>query len=168
MNEPEKVYKYCPTCKSDLATKNFNGEKALVCSSCGFTFWNNPKPVVSFIYYKDAKILMLQRTNEPFKDYWCLPGGFMRYEETPQESIKREVKEETGLDIEIEGLVGVYRIDNDPRGVHIDIIYHGKANGDIALSEEDKKYNYFDSDDLPEFVAYKHREAILDWLKKSK
>lgn len=168
MKDSDKMYTYCPTCRTELKKKDVDNQNVLSCSSCGFVFWNNPKPVVSFLLVKDGKILMLQRANEPLKDYWCLPGGFMRYEETPEEAVKREVKEETGLNIHIEGLVGVYRIDNDPRGIHIDIIYYGKGTGEILLSREDKKYAYYGQGALHDLIAYKHREAIDDWFKKQK
>lgn len=161
-------YKFCPFCKTDLKEKVIDNENVLNCSNCGFIFWNNPKPVVSIILENHGKILMLQRTNEPFKNYWCLPGGFISHEETPEEAIKREVKEETGLDLEIKNIVGSYRIDNDPRGIHIDIIYNGIGESMIKLSSEDTNYAFFEPDNLPEQIAYKHREAINDWLKKSK
>lgn len=166
MENAEKVYKYCPTCKTELSKKIVDDQRVPTCSWCGFIFWNNPKPVVSFLFVQNGKVFMLQRAREPLTDYWCLPGGFMRYEETPEESIKREMKEETGLHVTIEGLVGVYRIDNDPRGVHIDMIYYGKGDGKITLSSEDKTYSYYRKDELPELIAYKHRDAIRDWFKR--
>lgn len=92
----------------------------------------------------------------------------MRYNETPQEAVKREVTEETGLDVLITDLVGVYRIDNDPRGIHIDIIYSGTSSGKITLSSEDQRFAWYEPQSLPPLVAYKHREAITDWLTKRK
>ena len=163
----EKDYKFCLTCKNNLERKRIDGENLLSCPNCGFVFWNNPKPVVSCVIVQDNKVLMLQRAKEPLKGYWVLPGGFMKYEETPERALKRETMEEAGINIEIHNLVGVYRIDNDPRGVHIDIIYSGTKNkGNIILSDEDSKYTLFDPDKLPDKIAYKHREAIEDWAKK--
>lgn len=115
LQDDGKYYKYCPNCKTELQKKIVNNETGLFCSSCSFVFWNNPKPVTSVIIEKDNKVLMLQRYNEPFKNYWVLPGGFMGYEETAEQSIIREAKEETGLNVKIKGIVGVYRIYNDPR-----------------------------------------------------
>jgi len=162
----EKLYKFCPTCKTKLKRKLFGQRKFLSCPNCSFTFWNNPKPVTSVILHNNEKILLLQRANEPFKNYWCLPGGYMDYEETPEEAIRRETKEETGFDLSIGSLVGVYRIDNDPRGVNIDIIYEAELKGKILLSEEHQNYNLFAIDELPAKIAYKHRNAIEDWLKR--
>lgn len=111
---------------------------------------------------------MLQRANEPLKDYWCLPGGYINYDETPEEAVKREVSEEIGTDIFIDSLIGVYRIDNDPRGVNIDIIYEGKLKGNVSLSDEHKKYKFVPLNVLPQKIAYKHREAINDWLEEKR
>lgn len=162
--EQEK-YTFCPSCKTTLEWRNIDHEKHLACAHCDFIFWNNPKPVVSVVIVRNGKVLMLKRAQEPLKDYWVLPGGFMRYEETPEESTIREAKEETGLEIELSGLVGVYRVDNDPRGVHIDIVYTAAGKGKVKLSAEDNSSDFFDPDNLPELIAYKHREAIADWME---
>ncbi len=164
----EEKYQFCPNCKNKLERKVTDSEYHPACSNCGFIFWNNPKPVVSIILSEDGGILMLQRASEPLKDYWCLPGGFIRYGETPQDAIRREVKEETGLsEIEIKGIVGAWRIDNDPRGIHIDIIYHGISKGELKLSSEDKTYAFYKPETLPKLIAYKHREAVNDWFRNT-
>lgn len=120
------------------------------------------------VIHQNEKVLMLKRSNEPFKDFWVLPGGFMGINETPQEAIQKEVREETGLVPKIQGIVGVYRIDNDPRGIHIDIVFHGIGSGTINLSREDRNWNYFSPKELPKEIAYKHREAIIDWYNINK
>ena len=86
----------------------------LKCRKCKFVFWNNPIPCVSFLLAKGGKILLIQRAKGPLKGYWCLPGGFLEYEESPKEGIKREIEEELRIKILIKQLVGVYQIDNDP------------------------------------------------------
>lgn len=161
----EKYYRYCPQCKQSLKQKLFDGRERLHCPKCDFIFWNNPKPVVSIILHKQGKALMLQRAKEPLKNYWCLPGGYINYEETPEQAIIRETKEELGVNIKINKLVGVYRIDNDPRGVNIDIIYDGIFMDDYVLSDEHKSIAYFYPKNLPAKIAYKHREAIAEWNK---
>ncbi len=168
-NPTEKLYNYCPTCASKLVRKNIDERNLLTCLKCGFIYWSNPKPVASVLIEKDNKILMLRRNKEPLKGYWVLPGGFINYDETPQDAAVREAKEETNLDIDIIGLIGVYQIDNDPRGVHLDIIYYGKIiKGNICINEESSEYNLFSFEDLPELTAYKHLNAIEDWKKDSK
>jgi ADP-ribose pyrophosphatase YjhB (NUDIX family) len=133
---------------------------------CGFIFWNNPKPVVSIIIHNKNKILLLQRANEPFKDFWVLPGGFIGYSETAQDAIIREVKEETGLEVTVEQPIGVYRIDTDPRGIHIDIVFAAESAQEPTISKEHTSWKFFCKDTLPDNIAYKHRQAILDWYNK--
>ncbi len=162
----DTLYKYCPRCARKLFSGIFDKQKVKKCTKCGFIFWNNPKPVVSIILHKGQRVLMLQRAHEPLKDHWVLPGGFMSYDETPQDAIQREAREEIGSDVIIKGIVGVYRIDNDPRGIHIDIIYHGKSTGKISTNNENKTNKYFLFNKLPERIAYKHRNAITDWYTK--
>ena len=77
-----------------------------------------------------------------------------------------EKKEETGLEIAVQGITGVYLIDDDPRGMHVDIIFYGTSKGKIRLSKEHKNWKYFIPDQLPEHIAYKHRYAINDWHKR--
>ncbi|MBI2031569.1 MAG: NUDIX hydrolase [Candidatus Levybacteria bacterium] len=166
-NKPLDKYNFCPNCKEDLISELVDGDNRKRCENCGLIFWNNPKPVVSIVLEKDGKILMLQRSKEPFKDYWVLPGGFIKYEETAQQAIKRETKEEAGIEVEISGIIGTYRIDDDLRGIHIDIIFYGKPKGEIKLNEEDRSWKYFSPDSLPENIAYKHRNAIEDYKKTS-
>lgn len=165
VNEKD-LYTYCPQCRSNLALKTIDKAQVKSCNKCGFVFWNNPKPAVSILLYRNGDVLMIQRAHEPFKNYWVLPGGFIGHEETAEEAIKREAKEEIGLGVLIDGLIGVYRIDNDPRGIHIDIIFHGRASDQDTLNKEDKKWQYFSPENLPENVAYKHRNAITDWHTK--
>ncbi len=161
-----ELYRFCPHCNNELFSETIDIEQVKKCSKCGFIFWNKPKPVVSFLLHKDGRVLMLQRAREPLKDYWVLPGGFISYKETPEQALQREIKEEVGFVPEIKKIIGVYQIDNDPRGIHLDIIYEGELKGEIQLSQEHQKFEFFSPDALPERIAYKHREAIEDWYKK--
>ncbi len=161
------LYIFCPHCTHKLALITIDNERVKKCSKCGFVFWHKPKPSVSILVHKGGKVLMLQRAKDPFKNYWCLPGGYVRYEETAEQAIKREAKEEIGLDVIIEGIVGIYKIDDDPRGNCIDTIFSGRALGEINISGEDKKWRYFSPQNLPENIAWKHRQAIKDWYAHS-
>ncbi|MBI5229472.1 NUDIX hydrolase [Candidatus Micrarchaeota archaeon] len=168
-NQRKKEYKFCPSCATPLTRKTIGRGSFLSCPKCGFVFWNNPKPVVSVILEKEGQILLIKRAKKPLKDYWCMPGGFVEYAEKPKDAAVREALEETGLETELRGLVGVYQIDNDPKGINLDIIYFGEIRGgSLKLSEEHVEYKYFSLNELPELIAYKHRQAIEDWTNARK
>ena len=118
---------------------------------------------VALIHIKDKKLLLVRPKS---KKIFYMPGGKRDEGEDNLKALIREIKEEIGLISEIKKLIGVYRIDNDPRGVHLDIIYEGELNGEIKLSQEHQKSGLFNPDELPEKIAYKHKEAIEDWYKK--
>lgn len=164
---PIELYRYCPQCANSLALKSVDQEDIKECEKCGFIFWNKSKPVVCMLIVKDGKVLMLQRAQDPLKDYWCFPGGFISYYETPEHGILREVKEEIGVEPVIKKILGVYQIDNDPRGIHLDITYLGEINEEPKTSKEHQKIAWFDPKELPEQIAWKHREAIMDWVNKN-
>lgn len=158
-------FRFCPGCSNKLQQKILDGRLRLVCNQCGFVFWNNPKPTTSIILEKNKKILLLQRSEEPFRDYWVLPGGYVENDENPALTIKREVKEETGLDVIINKIVAIYLIDNDPRGNSIDIVYFGIITGGKLRLKEHNQAKFFSPNDLPNLIAYKHREVVINWYK---
>ncbi|MBI5613456.1 NUDIX hydrolase [Candidatus Gottesmanbacteria bacterium] len=160
-------YRYCPSCQNKLEKKLLDERQRLVCSPCGFIFWNNPKPSVSAILANENKILLLKRSHAPFKNYWVLPGGYIEYDEDPKSSIIREVKEETGFDIIINTIIAAYLIDTDPKGNSIDIVYAGNITGGNLSLREHGDGKFFAVDCLPDPIAYKHKEVIIYWNTKN-
>jgi 8-oxo-dGTP diphosphatase len=76
------------------------------------------------IFDKDGRVLLIRRKNEPFKGRYALPGGFVDVGETVEAGCRREVREETGLDVDRLHLVGVYSDPNrDPRGHTVSIAF---------------------------------------------
>ena len=61
--------------------------------------------VDAFIFNEDLNFILIKRKNDPFKDYWALPGGFVEYGESVEDGAIREAKEETSIDIELIDLV---------------------------------------------------------------
>ncbi len=76
------------------------------------------------------KIVLIRRKNEPYKDRLALPGGFVERDETVEQAVVRETKEETGLDTEIVRLIGVYSDPGrDPRGPTVSVCYQMRVKG---------------------------------------
>lgn len=120
-----------------------------------------------FIYNKEEFIL-IKRGNEPFKDWWALPGGFVEYNETVENAAIREAKEETNIDIKLEHLINVYSDPKrDERGHTVTIAYTATGDFSCAKANDDATdIRIFTFDDINEVeLAFDHGKIIKDALK---
>ena len=91
--------------------------------------YRNPTPTVDTIIQRDSWILLVKRRNDPFKGYLVLPGGFVNEGERVEDAAKREVKEETSLNIELLDILGVYSDPTrDPRGHVMSTVFISKIS----------------------------------------
>ena len=117
---------------------------------------------VDAIILYDKKIVLIKRKNPPYENYYALPGGFVEKGETVEQALIREAKEETGLDLEVLKLVGVYSDpERDPRGRVVSLCYLAKANGNLAPASDAGEIKLFDISELPE-LAFDHEKMIVD------
>ena len=104
------------------------------------TEYRNPALTVDTIIADDDRILLIKRLNEPYRNHWALPGGFVEYGEMVETAAVREAREETGLDVELTELVGVYSDpDRDPRGHTVTVAYRARIVGGKLNSDSDAK-----------------------------
>lgn len=106
---PLEKFKYCPKCGS----KHFdvNNEKSKKCDNCGFVYYMNPSAATAaFILNSRGELLVERRGKEPAKGMLDLPGGFIDMDETAEEGMAREIKEETGL--EVAGMTYLFSLPN--------------------------------------------------------
>jgi 8-oxo-dGTP diphosphatase len=131
------------------------------------------KTSTAIISYPGNKILLIKRNTIPFKGYWALPGGRMDPGETIEQTIVREVKEETGLDVTIVRKVGDYV----EKGVKDDVEYEyyptcfvvKSVGGEIINQESEiQEIKLFKINELPKPLAFVHEEMIKDYVDTSK
>ena len=117
------------------------------------------------IEFPDGEIVLVRRGVEPFKGTWALPGGGVEIGERVEEAAIREAKEETGLDIRLEGLVGVYSDpDRDPRGHTVSIVYHAMPIGGIFRADTDASEVLKTAPNLNLLLAFDHSRILADWM----
>jgi len=171
-------YNYCPTCKNNLAFITKNNRQNLHCNKCGFTFWNNPKPVVSALITHKGKTLLIQRNQDSYKYYWSLPGGIIDYLESPEEALTREILEEVNLTVKSLKLIDTYLIiyaptglSNKPSHTSIDLVYSVKVNEKLTSSllsqnqNEVRQIKLFHTKELPAKIAFGHRNIIHKFVQ---
>ena len=120
--------------------------------------------------FDDRGRVLLQKRGDSGK--WGFPGGAIELGETPEEAAVREVKEETGLDVKVESLIGIYtdsdmRYPNGDEAHSICIAYRLKAvSGQLACDGvETAALQYFDMDELPEMFCKQHEELKADLIR---
>ena len=98
MRHPLYQFQYCPICGAKAFVEH--NVKAKQCQACGFIYYFNPSSAVAcFIRNAAGELLLVRRGKEPAKGTLDLPGGFVDLFETGEEAARREIKEETGLDV---------------------------------------------------------------------
>lgn len=100
-------FKYCPLCGTQFTQEQVAGRIRPLCPECGFVYYRNPFPTVSVLVTHSGKVLLGKRLAEPGKGKWALPSGYIEFEDDFLGAAIREVKEETGLDIEIVSILNV-------------------------------------------------------------
>ena len=105
----------------------------MVCPECGYILYDNPKIVAGAVVVMQGRYL-LQASHTAQKGYWTIPAGYLELNETVVEGAKREVMEEAGADININGLLAIYNI---PRISQVQMIYQAELrNGKFSSGIE--------------------------------
>jgi 8-oxo-dGTP diphosphatase len=110
----------------------------------------------------DGRVLLIERRNEPAG--WALPGGFVDVGETVEQAAIREAREETGLDVELRHLLGVYSDPaRDPRGHTVSVVFVARADGTPAASDDAKDVQWADPGHPPGRLAFDHGQILSDY-----
>ncbi len=163
----EKTYRYCPRCGTEMVKKRIDHRERRVCPVCKFVYYRNPAPAAGVVIEKDGKILLVKRKFEPYKGDWCLPAGFMEYDESPEQCAIRETKEELNVDVKLEGLYGVYSGKDDPRTHAVLVMYWAKViGGKLKPGDDAEEMEFFAKDKVPDNIAFlAHQQIIKEFFE---
>lgn len=112
----------------------------------------------------EPQVLLIQRGQEPFKECWAFPGGFMNMDETTEQCAIRELEEETGLKVNNLHQIGAYsKVNRDPRGRTVTVAYLAIIEAPVEVLGQDDaaKAQWFPINALPP-LAFDHNEILKD------
>lgn len=119
-----------------------------------------PLLTVDALIIYEGKLVLIKRKNQPYQDQFALPGGFVKVGETVEAAVLREAKEETGLDITILKLAGVYSDPmRDPRGHIVSVCFIAKGSGNLKAGSDAKDVMLSGLNEMPE-LAFDHNKII--------
>lgn len=153
---------FCPYCGLQLIEKFHENRNRLFCSHCNDPVYENPIPAACLVVTDDKGwILLVQRSVEPQKGLWCLPGGFIELGESPESAALRELYEETGLTGQIHKLLGVT---TNPSRLYDSVLLVGywvtAYSGNLIAGDDASDVAYFPPANLPEIAFESHLKFI--------
>jgi ADP-ribose pyrophosphatase YjhB (NUDIX family) len=162
-----RVFRFCPWCGGPLGEPV--GERQ-ECAACGEPSYLNPKPTASAILLDaGGRVLLGRRAIDPHRGLWDTPGGFTRPGESLEECVRRELREEAGVEVEVGRLViTVPDFYGDTGEATVNAFYECRLlSGDPQPDDDVAELRWFDPDALPaaeELSFAGVRAALAAWL----
>jgi 8-oxo-dGTP diphosphatase len=160
--------RFCSQCAAPLP-----GPPPVTCRACDTSHWVDAKPCGGALVTREGRLLMVRRAHQPWLGYWDIPGGFCGAREHPRDAAAREVREETGLVVEVGAILGMWIDTYAPDGddadkVTLNIYFHATvAPGARAVLDptEVAEIGWFSPDEVPEALAFPghSKEVVRRW-----
>ncbi len=160
--------RFCVRCGAKLVRRTIENRLRPVCPKCGHIAFRNAKPAVGVLIERRGLLLLVRRARAPFKGYWDIPGGFLEEDEDAHTGARREAREETGLRVGIDGLIGVYHDKNgDDHTLNLYYTAH-VAGGREKAGDDADDLRWFEIGEIPKRIAFPgHTRAVMrDWRKE--
>jgi len=161
-------FQFCPVCGGKLLSRTLKPEEPerLVCATCDFVFYLDPKVVACSMVEMDGRIVLLKRAIDPQKGKWVLPGGYVDRGEEVKAAAVRETKEECGLTIRLKELLGLYSY---PGRISVVVVYVAEpSGGELVVGDETAEVGLYSPESIPwgELAFQSTIDALKDYLKK--
>ena len=154
---------HCAACGSLTEERDVEGHVRPVCTTCGQVAYLDPKLAVAVLIARDGRLLLGKRgpgTREPGK--WSFPAGYVERGEPVERAAAREAREETGLDVVVGDLVGLYSSEGET--VVLAVYEASSAVGEPRAGDDLVQVGWFALSDLPELAFPRDQRILDDWL----
>lgn len=155
-------FNYCPKCGGKLACRPAGGRERLVCGGCGYIMYENPVVGVAAIVMEAGRILLGRRApGSTYPGLWCIPCGYVEYDEDVRDAVRREFREETGLAIEVGDVFTVLSNWHNPNTHTVGIWFRARAvGGRLAPGDDLDAVDWFSPGDVPPLAFPTDAEVI--------
>jgi mutator protein MutT len=156
-------WKHCPVCATSVAP----GDRSVECPQCGFVTYAHSMPTASAVVGdEEGRVLLSKRAVNPFAGRWDVPGGFVEEGEHPVDCLRREFREEAGIELADERLLGIWidRYEYKRRVVAtLNVYYTARiADGTPEAADDVAELRWFARDEVPVGeLAFGHIEDVL-------
>jgi 8-oxo-dGTP diphosphatase len=158
-------WRFCPRCGEAIE----KGDGRAECGACGYVAYANPAPGAEAVIFDErGRVLLGRRAHEPGAGRWDLPGGFLDEDEHPLDALRRETREETGLEIEPLAFLGFWLEPYEGRIV-LCLAWTARATGEARAGDDLTELCWFEPDQLPEppELAFTHYPEVLSAALRS-
>jgi 8-oxo-dGTP diphosphatase len=157
---------FCSSCGSKTQTRLVAKQHLSVCSQCDRIFFRNPKVVVSALIENDGRVLLVLRDIEPGRGLWGMPGGYVDWDEHPEQALIRECQEEVQVRVQPLELLTVQHIQMDDEGIVL-LPYRARlVAGEPMAGDEVQQVGWFRPDALPPVAFTSHRKVLQQWKQE--
>ena len=162
-----RPYQYCPCCGTAFMRQELHGRERLVCPACQFIFWQNPVVGVAVIVLQDDCIVLARRARGVYKGAWCIPCGYVEYDEDVRQAAQREFQEETGLLVEVGEVYAVHSNFHNPASHSVGIWFRGTVrSGTLRPDDDVDQVAYMPLHNLPDNLAFPTDRLVLAQLQR--
>ncbi len=160
-------FKYCPHCATPFVLREIHSDERMICPSCNFIFWQNPVVGVAVIVMDGGCIILGRRARGIYKGDWCIPCGYVEYDEDVRDAARREFQEETGLDVAVGDVYTVHSNFHNADMHSVGIWFRGTIIGGALRAADDlDEVAYISLDAIPANLAFPTDRLVLEQLQR--
>ncbi|MCY3720403.1 MAG: NUDIX hydrolase [Anaerolineaceae bacterium] len=159
-----RIARFCPACGHALNLRQRLGALRPVCDACDHVVFFDPRVAVAAWIRQDARLLLVRRLGDPLAGFWAMPAGFMEYDEHPEAALRREVLEETGLQVRVEQLLQLFHTPADGGLANLVLVYEASiCGGELLAGDDADAVDWFRRDQLPPLAFLPTQALVRRW-----
>ena len=157
----------CPKCGGALQGRPRGDRVRPTCGDCGKAVFHNPAVGVAVVLTDDASRVLLARRSRSYAGLWCIPCGYVEWDEDVRLAAAREIEEETGLRVDVGDVFAVHSNFHDSSQHTVGIWFRGTVwGGELRPADDVDLVGFYDLDDLPGELAFPTDQLVIDQLRR--